>query len=44
MLLDLRILYLTAIRVFQRRDISPDPHMNLQTLHLERSRSAILPR
>jgi lipopolysaccharide/colanic/teichoic acid biosynthesis glycosyltransferase len=44
MLLDLRILYLTAIRVLQRRDITPDPHMNLQPLHQERSRSATLPR
>jgi len=43
-LLDLRILYLTAIRVFQRRDINPDPHMNLQPLHQERSHSATLPR
>jgi len=44
MLLDLRILYLTAIRVLQRRDINPDPHVNLQPLHLERSHSATLPR
>jgi len=44
MFLDLRILYLTAIRVLQRRDINPDPHMNLQPLHQERSRSATLPR
>jgi sugar transferase EpsL len=44
MLLDLRILYLTAIRVLQRRDINPDPHMNLQPLHQERSRSGTLPR
>ena len=44
MLLDLRILYLTTIRVLQRRDISPDPHMNLQPLHQERSRSETLSR
>jgi sugar transferase EpsL len=44
MLLDLRIMYLTAIRVLERRDINPDPHMNLQPLHQERSRSGTLPR
>ncbi|MEK7350692.1 MAG: sugar transferase [Nitrospirota bacterium] len=44
MLLDLRILYLTAIRVLQRRDVSLDPHLNLQPLDQERSRSATLPR
>jgi lipopolysaccharide/colanic/teichoic acid biosynthesis glycosyltransferase len=43
-LLDLRILYLTAIRVLQRRDITLDPRMNLLPLHQERSRSATLPR
>jgi sugar transferase EpsL len=43
-LFDLRILYLTVIRVLQRRDINPDPHMNLQPLHQERSRSTTLPR
>jgi len=44
MLLDLRILYLTAIRVLQRRDINLDPHMNLQPLDQERSCSATPPR
>jgi sugar transferase EpsL len=44
MLLDLRILYMTAIRVLQRRDINLNPHVNLQPLDQERSRSATLPR
>jgi lipopolysaccharide/colanic/teichoic acid biosynthesis glycosyltransferase len=43
-ILDLRILYLTAIKVLQRRDINLDPHMNLQPLDQERSRSATHPR
>lgn len=43
-LLDLRILYLTAIKVLQRRDITPDPRMNLQPLDQERSHSVTLPR
>jgi sugar transferase EpsL len=43
-LLDLRILYLTAIKVFQRRDVDLDPHMNLQPLDQERSHSATFPR
>jgi lipopolysaccharide/colanic/teichoic acid biosynthesis glycosyltransferase len=44
MLLDLRILYLTAIRVLQRRDTDLDPQVNLLPLDRERSRSATLPR
>jgi sugar transferase EpsL len=44
MLLDLRILYLTAIRVLQRRDINLNPKTSLQPLDQERSRSATLPR
>jgi sugar transferase EpsL len=44
MLLDLRILYMTAIRVLQRRDINLNPHVNLQPLDQERSRSATHPR
>jgi hypothetical protein len=44
MLLDLRILYVTAIKVLQRRDINLNPHVNLQPLDQERSRSATLPR
>jgi hypothetical protein len=35
---------LTAIKVFQRRDVNLDPHMNLQPLDQERSHSATLPR
>ena len=44
MLLDLRILYLTAIKVLQRRDINLDPQVNLLPLDQERSRSAAVPR
>lgn len=43
-LLDLRILYLTAIRVLQRRDINLNPQVNLLPLDQERSRSATAPR
>ena len=44
MLLDFRILYLTAIRVLQRRDISLDPQGSLLPLDRERSHSVTLPR
>jgi lipopolysaccharide/colanic/teichoic acid biosynthesis glycosyltransferase len=44
MLLDLRILYLTAIRVLQRRDIELDPRVSLLPLDQERSHSATAPR
>ncbi|MGH7180586.1 MAG: sugar transferase [Nitrospiraceae bacterium] len=44
MLLDLRILYLTAIRVLQRRDINLNPKTSLLPLDQERSRSAIVSR
>lgn len=44
MLLDLRILYLTAIRVLQRRDVNLNPQVNLLPLDQERSRSANVPR
>jgi len=44
MLLDLRILYLTAIRVLQRRDIELDPQVSLMPLDQERSHSATAPR
>jgi len=44
MLLDLRILYLTAIKVLQRRDINLDRQVNLLPLDQERSRSAAVPR
>jgi lipopolysaccharide/colanic/teichoic acid biosynthesis glycosyltransferase len=43
MLLDLRILYLTAIRVLQRRDINLDPQVNLLPLDQERAHSATPP-
>jgi len=44
MCLDFRILYLTAIRVLQRRDISLDPQVSLLPLDRERSHSVTLPR
>jgi lipopolysaccharide/colanic/teichoic acid biosynthesis glycosyltransferase len=44
MLLDLRILYLTAVRVLQRRDIELDPRVSLLPLDQERSHSATVPR
>lgn len=43
MLLDLRILYLTAIRVLQRRDINLNPQVNLLPLDQERAHSATPP-
>ncbi|TKB74257.1 MAG: sugar transferase [Nitrospira sp.] len=42
--LDLRILYLTALRVLQRRDINLDPRVNLLPLDRERSHSSTVPR
>lgn len=44
MRLDLRILYLTAIRVLQRRDINLDPRVSLLPLDRERSHSSTVPR
>jgi lipopolysaccharide/colanic/teichoic acid biosynthesis glycosyltransferase len=44
MLLDLRILYMTAIRVLQRRDINLDPRVSLLPLDQERSHSSTVPR
>jgi lipopolysaccharide/colanic/teichoic acid biosynthesis glycosyltransferase len=44
MLLDLRILYLTAIRVLQRRDVNLDPRVSLLPLDRERSHSSTIPR
>jgi sugar transferase EpsL len=44
MLLDLRILYMTAIRVLQRRDIELDPRVSLLPLDQERSHSSTVPR
>lgn len=43
MLLDLRILYLTAIRVLQRRDINLNPQVNLLPLDQERAHSSTPP-
>jgi sugar transferase EpsL len=43
MLLDLRILYMTAIRVLQRRDINLDPRVSLLPLDQERSHSSTVP-
>jgi lipopolysaccharide/colanic/teichoic acid biosynthesis glycosyltransferase len=43
MLLDLRILYLTAIRVLQRRDVNLNPQVNLLPLDQERAHSATPP-
>lgn len=43
MLLDLRILYLTAIRVLQRRDINLNPQVNLLPLDQERAHSGTPP-
>jgi lipopolysaccharide/colanic/teichoic acid biosynthesis glycosyltransferase len=44
MLLDFRILYLTAIRVLQRRDVNLDPRVSLLPLDRERSHSSTIPR
>ena len=43
LLLDLRILFLTFIRVLQGRDVDPDPRNNLVPLDEERKRSATPP-